>query len=198
MGWCTVGTSGEQCEVGTCHEIHGEWEEKPRGGCLVLSLLEDPIARSVVRAMIYPPILTVRDEVLPRTPVGRAIVEDFERHYAEAVSILRKDPDLLELVIDFLMTNVPFARALIGGRATGIGIDLTGGWTPSTYVAARLRPGTVDSFSQILERFRSNASDELGADIAKYLELVPKLQDLTPRELLTEPRSRELTELVSR
>jgi hypothetical protein len=196
MGWCTVGTSGEQCEIGTCNEIHGNWEEKPRGGCLLLSLLEDPVARSVVRAMIYPPILMVRDEVLPRTPVGRVIVGDFERHYAEAVEILRKDPDLLELVIDFLMTNVPFARAMLGGKETAI--DITGGWTPSTYVAARLRHGTVDSFSQILERFRSNASDELAADIAKYLELVPKLANLTPRELLTELRSRELTELVRR
>jgi len=196
MGWCSVGSSGEQCEIGTCNEIHGDWQEKPRGGCLLLSLLEDPIARSVVQAMIYPPILMVRDEVRPRTPVGRVIVGDFERHYAEAVSILRKDPDLLELVIDFLMTNVPFARAMIGGKEPTV--DVIGGWTPSTYVAARLRPGTVDSFSQILERFRSNASDELGVDIAEYLELVPKLLDLTPRELLTELRSRELTELVGR
>jgi len=45
---------------------------------------------------------------------------------AEAVEILRKDPDLLELVIDFLMTNVPFARAMLGGKETAI--DITGGW----------------------------------------------------------------------
>jgi hypothetical protein len=194
MGWCSVGTGGEKCDERSCEEIHGNYDAGAGGGgmCIVLSILEDPIARDVIRSLVYPPILTVRDEVLPQSPVGRMIVDDFDRHYEESVSILRKDPDLLNEVINFMTANVALAQALIGQPyahrpATG--------WTPSTYISARLRPGTIDWFSQILERFRGQASEEFSASIRKYMELVPRLQDLTPTEILTEFRGKELLEV---
>jgi hypothetical protein len=194
MGWCTAGTSGQSCDFKSCDQLHGEWHEAGPGGCLVLSLLRDPVAKTAIRSLVYPPILQVRDEVLPRSRVGSVIVDDFSRHYDEAVNILSQDADLLNEVIDFLITNVPFARALTGEKVGAPGPG--DGWTPSAYIAERLRPGTVDWFGQILERFRGHASDELVASIDHYQRLVPMLLDLTPIEILTQLRDSRLLEVM--
>lgn len=194
MGWCTAGTHGESCDFKDCDQIGGEWQTAPPVICLVLGLLRDPIAKAAIRSLVYPPILQVRDDVLPRSRVGSSIVDDFSRHYDEAVNILSQDADLLNEVIDFLITNVPFARALTGEK---VGASRPGdGWTPSAYIAERLRPGTVDWFSQILERFRGQASDALAASIDRYQRLVPMLADRTPIEILTQLRDPRLLEAM--
>lgn len=195
MGWCQAGSSGESCDQQSCDQIGGDYSPtQPRGICLVLSILEDPTARRVIRSLIYPPILRVRDEILPTSPLGKVIVRDFRRHYSEATDILRADPDLLGEVIDFLTAAVPFARSLTGDLPPEIIIPP--GDTPSSYTARRLRPGLVDWMSQLLERIRSAAGEELGSTIERYQRLLPELTDLSPREFLVAMRRQALVEIV--
>jgi hypothetical protein len=195
MGWCSVGTSGEECDKSICSEIDGEWREERGGICVVLSILEDPVARAVVRALIYPPLLRVRDEILPESPVGATIVRDFEQHYEEVVSILRQDRDLLTEVISFLTASLPFTRALSGEQC--VYPVAPAGHTPSSYTAERLRPGMLDWTSRILERFRSAGGPELSEAVELYQRLLPELADLSPREVLMSFRKPVLFDLVN-
>jgi hypothetical protein len=177
-----------------CAEIHGDYSEGKPGNCIVLSLLEDATARSVIRGQIYPPILQVRDEVLPQSPIGTAIVKDFRQHYPEAVDIMRHDPDLLSEVISFLSAAVPLARALSGDVVIE---PLTGvGYTPSSYTAERVRPGTLDWFSRLLDRFRDAAGEDLSKSIERYQRFLPELENLTPRETLTALHDPRLMEII--
>lgn len=195
MGWCSAGTSGEECDARTCSEIGADYSENRPTGCLVLSILEDPHARAVIRSMIYPPILSVRDHILPQSRTGRRIVEDFNRHYDEAVSILRANPDLLAEVVSYLTASVPFARALAGEHLTTPPVSR--GHTPSSYTSERLRSGMLDWTSQVLDRFRAAAQPELAATVERYQRLLPGLEGLSPREFLTELRKPDLLEMLA-
>jgi hypothetical protein len=176
MGWCSVGSSGEECDLMTCNDIHGDYREGDGPiGCLVLSLLEDPYARQVIRSAIYPPILRVRDHVLPDTPAGAVIVRHFNRHYEEAVTILRDEPDLLTEVVGFMTEATAFARAMSGEQTV---VRPSPGAsrrpeTPSSYTAARVRPAMVDRFSQILDRFRAKCSAGIGLLYRQVPETIP-------------------------
>ena len=40
MGWCTVNGRGEECSAMDCDRLEGDWNPRPIGGCLVLSLID--------------------------------------------------------------------------------------------------------------------------------------------------------------
>lgn len=194
MGWCTVNGRGEECSAMDCDRLEGDWNPRPVGGCLVLSLIEDPSARLVVQTLLYPPILDVRDQILRRTPLGDVIVRDFERHYDEAVAILRSDPDLFSEVLHFLIALVPFARSLTGEDVSRRAVPL--GETPATFTAERIRPGMVDWMSRVMERFRSSASESFASSLERYQQLLPRFEGLSPRETLVALQNRKFVASV--
>jgi hypothetical protein len=152
------------------------------------------MAKLVVQGLVYPPILRVRDDILPHSPLGRSIVRDFRAHYKEAVRLLREDRELFAEVLEFLLAAVPFARALTGESPPLI--VTPSGETLSTYTARQLRPGMVDWLSRLLERLRSAGSEALGSVIARYQRLLPQLTNLSSRDFLVAMHSPALLELV--
>jgi hypothetical protein len=194
MGWCSVrgsGWGGGNCEPESCKGWNGDYQDNPPPPtCLVLTIIEDPLARSVIRALVYPPVLRVRDDVLPASPLGSLMVEDFDRHYQEAVSILRADRDLLAEVVEFMTAALPFVQALAGEEPNHC-VTPHGG-SLASYVAAQVRPGIVDWLSRIMERFRSQGSDELSATIETYRRILPALVGLSAGETLVALRDPQL------
>jgi hypothetical protein len=199
MGWCKVGSSGEECDEVTCRELGGGYI--PPGGdpvdsCLVLRAVGNPIAQRVIRAMIYPPILEVRDRIMPGSPVGDKIGEDFQRHYEEGVRILGDDKALLQDLVEFMILVVPFSRALT--LANGESNSSLSSGTPSVaeYTSSEFRPSIADMMVQLLERFRTVASPEFQDSIVRYQRLIPELVGLTPNEFRSALDNRQLLNIV--
>jgi hypothetical protein len=153
--------------------------------CLLLSALRDePRAALLVRNLIYPSLFRLRDEVLPDTNAGRRMLQHFETHYEEARDILRSDSDLVSDVIWALEYSLPYIRAMLGE-------DLSPGrqgYTPTSYVAERLRPQTAREIELVADRFAAQGSPHLADAIADFKRVLGNLVDLTPPEALTQLR----------
>jgi hypothetical protein len=183
MGWCSVGSRGESCDLATCNEIHGEYKNEP-GGCLLLSVLQDERAILMASTLMYPAIMQFRDEVLRTTPIGTRMLGYFDRFYDEAISIAQSDPELVTDIVWTMTYGSPFIRAMLGE-------DLSAGrygQTPTSYLAERLRPQTVESLVSLIRRFRQAASTEFVEALNDFETAAMRFVNLTPQEALVELR----------
>lgn len=185
MGFCTVGSSGEECSPSDCDAIHGDFREEKGTGCLLLSVLGDERAILLTRHFLYPPIIEFRDDVLPRTAIGERMSEHFDRFYPEAVNIARSDPMLVSDIVQSMTYLNAFLRAMLGEQLRPGRF----GPTPSTYRAERLRPSTVDSIMGLIARFRASASPEFAEALNEFEAELPRFTNLTPDEALIELRA---------
>jgi hypothetical protein len=187
MGWCSIGSHGEACDRATCDDIHGDYNDQPPSGCLLLSVLQDERAILMASTLMYPAIIDFRDTLLKPSPVGARMNEYFDRFYEEAVSIARADPELVTDIVWVVEYGSPFIRAMLGEDLSA----RTFGQTPTTYLAERLRPQTVEALIGVIDRFRRAASPEFVAALDDFQTQVQGYVDLTPQEALVKLRARE-------
>lgn len=179
MGWCSAGSSGEQCDRQSCEQVGGSYSETGPGRvCEGSRLVPDTFARELVDTVVWPPINKLRDEVLPDRQAGARMVQDFDRHFAEIVAIMGRDRGLILEVVRYSAAMAPYLRALAGQSVPADG-------SLSRHSSERLRPGMVEWTADILRRFSTSASPALKATIGRYAESLPSFQNLTPVELLS-------------
>lgn len=189
MGWCSAGSSGEQCDRQSCEEVGGTYSETPNSGCGGSRLVPDSFARELVDSVVWPPINKLRDDVLPGRRAGARMVDDFDRHFDEIVTIMGRDRGLILEVVRYSAAMAPFLRAVAGQSVPADG-SLT------RHTSERLRPGMIEWTAQLLRRFATSASPDLKATIGRYAGALPAFQNLTPAELLRAlDDSRTLTRL---
>jgi hypothetical protein len=195
MGWC--GTSPAEasrtpCSRQDCEQIGADYyEEQPDVNCLVLSALNSDQERHLVGALVYPPLLRLRDEILPRSRLGRSILTEFNRHRPEAVEILKRDERLLNELIEFMMMVQPFVRAILGEDISRSAYPH--GDTFYTYTARRVRPGMMTSLVHLMDRFAEQASDPFRHSLEAYGRLLPRFENLRPQKVSAALRRTDLS-----
>jgi hypothetical protein len=210
MGWC--GTSPAEaantpCARAECEQIGADYyENRPTisdpdgsdgpGTCLVLSSLATERERILVSTLLYPSLLRLRDEVFPRSRFGRSILTEFDRHYKEAVSILRSDQALLTELIEFMIMIQPLTRAILGEDASRSAYAF--GDTLYTYNAQRLRPGVAAAVESLMTNFAERATDDFRRSLESYRRILPPFVGIASRDILSALRETELVDTEKR
>jgi hypothetical protein len=180
MGWCSAGRHGEICDPDSCAAAGGDYHDDlpTNDGCRVVAEVPDEFARQMVEATVWPPVVKVRDAILPKRKGGGVMVADLDRHFDEILAIVRRDPKLLVEVIKFTSAMGPYLRAMAGQPNPADG-------SLAAYTSTRLRPGMIEWTADILRRFDAKASAGLKSTIKRYVAILPSLQNLTAAELLS-------------
>ncbi|MBW9207543.1 hypothetical protein KV097_16515 [Mumia sp. zg.B17] len=158
----------------------------------MLSSLTTDRERILVSALLYPSLIRLREEVFPRSRLGRSILKEFERHYEEAVRILRSDEVLLSQLIEFMIMIQPWTRAILGEDASRSAYPY--GDTLYTYNAQQLRPGVVAALKDLMTQFSERATPEFRQSLEVYGEILPQFEGVPAQDVVSEFRKAELVD----